>query len=294
MILYRLMFKEKQTSFIIRAYNKFLRWIGGIVYPIKYKLFKKKYKLDENSDVIVSLTSFPPRIGKVALTIESIFRQKVLPSRIILWLAVEEFPNKDEDLPANLLNLKQYGLEIMYCTNLKPYKKFYHTGLNYPNNRIVTVDDDVIYDDKMLGKLIETSNKNPDCVICNRTRTILADDLDYNNWKLFDLKKEEKRMLLLPIGIGGVLYPSGYFKNLSKHSIDTIMELAPTTDDIFLRFYGLKEGYPAVSRGNYKGAIIVGGSQKSGLFHINNGNQQKNNDAIQKLYKYFELDFKNI
>ena len=101
-------------------------------------------------------------------------------------------------------------------------------------------------------------------------------------------------MLILPIGIGGVLYPSGYFKNLNKHSIDKIMELAPTTDDIFLRFYGLKEGYHAVSRGNYKGAIIVGGSQKSGLFHVNNGNEQKNNDAIQKLYKYFELDFKNM
>ena len=56
--------------------------------------------------MVVSLTTFPLRIGKVHLTIQSILRQSRPADRILLWLSKEEFP-EEAQLPANLLRLKE-------------------------------------------------------------------------------------------------------------------------------------------------------------------------------------------
>ena len=57
--------------------------------------------------VIISLTSYPARIDTVHLTIRSILRQTVQADKILLWLSIEEFPNKYADLPQNLLLIKE-------------------------------------------------------------------------------------------------------------------------------------------------------------------------------------------
>src|SRR5690606_17959342 len=46
------------------------------------------------SNLIVSLTSFPPRIEDAWITIESIFQQTYRPWKIVLVLAESEFPNR--------------------------------------------------------------------------------------------------------------------------------------------------------------------------------------------------------
>ena len=62
------------------------------------------------NDVIVSLTSYPPRIKTVHLTIESLLMQTQRVKKILLWLSPEEFPNKEDDLPSELLNLLETAL----------------------------------------------------------------------------------------------------------------------------------------------------------------------------------------
>lgn len=61
--------------------------------------------------IIVSLTSFNKRIGRVWIVIESILRQTCKPDMIILWLSKEEFPSM-ECLPKKLLRLQKRGLII--------------------------------------------------------------------------------------------------------------------------------------------------------------------------------------
>ena len=38
-------------------------------------------------------------------TIEQLLTQSLAPDKIILWLANSQFPNKEKDLPENLLKL---------------------------------------------------------------------------------------------------------------------------------------------------------------------------------------------
>ena len=63
-------------------------------------------------EVIVSLTSFPARINSVEKTIRTLLTQTLKPDRVILWLAEEQFHNKENDLPRQLLALKNFGLDI--------------------------------------------------------------------------------------------------------------------------------------------------------------------------------------
>ncbi len=41
---------------------------------------------------------------------------------VILYLAEEQFPNKEADLPGKLLKFKENGLTIKWCEDLKSYK----------------------------------------------------------------------------------------------------------------------------------------------------------------------------
>ena len=53
--------------------------------------------------IIVSMTSYPKRIKNVPRSAYFLLdKQTVKPDEIHLWLSVEEFPNKEKDLPDDL------------------------------------------------------------------------------------------------------------------------------------------------------------------------------------------------
>ena len=55
--------------------------------------------------IIVSLTSYPPRIGCVHRVVESLIRQTVRADEIILYLSRDEFPDGEADLSVELRKL---------------------------------------------------------------------------------------------------------------------------------------------------------------------------------------------
>ncbi len=118
--------------------------------------------------LIVSLTSHPARINYVSVAINTILRQRLKPDRVILWLAEEEFKNKEADLPDNLLSLKELGLEIKWCENLYSYKKIIPTLRECPNDIIVTADDDLYYAEDWLESLYNAYLKNPENIYVRR------------------------------------------------------------------------------------------------------------------------------
>lgn len=133
-------------------------------YPYKnakiYGLSNKKQK----PALIVSLTSYPERINTVSQAINTLLQQTLKPDKLILWLANEQFPNKELDLPADLLKLKELGLEINWCEDLKSYKKLIPSLHLFPDDIIVTADDDLYYQPDWLESLYKSYLKNPDCI----------------------------------------------------------------------------------------------------------------------------------
>lgn len=121
--------------------------------------------------MVVSLTTFPLRIGKVHLTIQSILRQSRPADRVLLWLSKEEFP-EEAQLPENLLRLKERGLDIRFCDNIRSFKKVFYTAQEFENDVIITADDDALYPENWLEGLWDTHEKYPGCVCCYRAHEI--------------------------------------------------------------------------------------------------------------------------
>lgn len=118
--------------------------------------------------IIVSLTSYKPRINDVKYTIYSLLNQSFPPDKLILWLDEDSFPQREENLPQDLLNLEQFGLTIDWCENLRSYKKLIFALEKYPDDIIVTADDDLFYRPDWLKILYAEHVKYPDCIVAHR------------------------------------------------------------------------------------------------------------------------------
>ena len=86
-----------------------------------------------DNDIVVSLTSYGRRVrtNVVYYTLVSLLRQKTQPDKILLWLAEDEW--NDEIIPVKLKRLKEKGVEILYCRDIKSYKKLIPTIKEYPD-----------------------------------------------------------------------------------------------------------------------------------------------------------------
>lgn len=208
----------------------------------KYEIYEAIGKFDEyglNEDkrddsVIISLTSYPKRINEVVYTIHSLLNQDWKADKIILWLAEKEFPKHEENLPEDLLRLKQYGLTIKWCDSLKSYKKLIPSLQEYPDSLIITADDDLYYPKEWLRKLYEHHKNYPNDIVTHRARKIRFKDCELRNYKEWTVCENEEDASFLNFFTtgGGTLFPPN---SLSKTVYQTKMydKLCPTGDDIW-------------------------------------------------------------
>ena len=78
-------------------YRKKMKMIASSAVSFLYPLYCITHKIKRdniNEDIIVSLTSYPARINQLHLTIQSILRQTMSANKVILYLALSDFPNK--------------------------------------------------------------------------------------------------------------------------------------------------------------------------------------------------------
>lgn len=191
--------------------------------------------------IIVSLTSFPARINTVDITVKSLLMQSFKPDEIILWLAKEQFSGKENGLPDKLLELRKYGLTINWCSDIKSYKKLLPALCIYPEDIIVTADDDVYYERHWLKRLYLGYVEAPNYVHCHRITKFYLEDNEYK------MKEGEFEVYPFPsylhklTGVGGVLYPPHI---LDKEALDEekCRTLAPTNDDIWFWLMAVLNG----------------------------------------------------
>ena len=78
---------------------------------------KSDNKIINNKTLIISMTSYPPRIKFVKDSFSSIVKQNIssIFYHCVLVLSIPEFPNKELNLPQDLLNLIYIeGIEILW------------------------------------------------------------------------------------------------------------------------------------------------------------------------------------
>lgn len=185
-----------------------------------------------NPQLIVSLTSFPARIRVVAKTINTLLRQTVKPDKLILWLADSQFPNKEQDLPAELLKLKEYGLKIRWCEDLRSYKKLVPALREFPNDIIVTADDDLYYQEDWLESLYNEYLKAPQNVYTRRSTGVVKSKGCFRIIPHYDNRNYAPTYINQIMGGAGTLYPP-HSLHPDVLNVEKCMSLVPTYDDIY-------------------------------------------------------------
>jgi len=185
--------------------------------------------------LIVSLTSFPERMYDIHFTLYSLLNQTLKPDAVILWLAEEQFPNKDKDIPQDVLNLQKNGLTIKWCKDLRSYKKLIPALAEFPKDVIVTADDDIYYPSSWLELLYTGYLRNPRAIHCHRGHKIQFDKagqiLPYKKWK-HRISHDFASFHNFFTGAGGILYPPRCLhKDVSDPKLFQL--LAPNADDIW-------------------------------------------------------------
>lgn len=285
MILYKIY--NKRRKHISKIAGKIIQYY----YPLKYKLLRPSTLSRANSSthITASLTTFPARIETVHLTIESIIRQSVRPDRIVLWLAKDEFERGQ--LPAKLRKLKGRGVEIRYCENLRSHKKYYYAFIKFPEDIIITFDDDVFYPEDTIERLLNLHHEYNDCVCCNAAqymRELIPDtvlgDIDFDNRGFI-----KPSPYLMAVGIGAVLYPPGCMHN-DVFDKSKIRNLAWTTDDIYLKFMSYLNG-TKVCRAEYRpNPIGIKIKKNRSLMEVNHGFGMGNESNTKRLIQEYKLN----
>jgi hypothetical protein len=136
--------------------------------------------------IIVSLTSWKKRITNTPKVIFSLMNQTVKPDKIILNLSYDEFANKENDLPEELLLLQNEIFEINWVKeNTNVFKKIIPTIQKFYGKDYIlfSCDDDWIYGKQYIEKMIKAlGNKNS---FCASKHKLIGNRICYKS-KIFD------------------------------------------------------------------------------------------------------------
>lgn len=272
------------------------RVVGFIIYCLAnyvLPIFLKRTNANLNEEhylpIIVSITSFPARIGKVWMTIESILLQTYKPETVILWLSRKQFPNEFHDLPKRLLEQQVRGLTIRFVDDdIRSYKKFYYAFLDFKNKMVMTIDDDLLIPSYFLKNIYDCKLKHPDCVIASFGFRYKWDEkigyIRLDNSKIFP--NDSGRDLFFGSG-GGTLFDTTIATKMD--TIEDIRNICPTADDIYLnaliRICGMGVAFhmnnPLLSVKNKRNLSLVSHNGDIGDPNSENANQFK------KLISYY-------
>jgi hypothetical protein len=238
----------------------------------------------------VSLTTFGQRLQTVHLTIESIGAGDVLPSRIILWL---DDDTMRADLPAAIKRLKKRGLEIKFCKNYGPHKKYYPYLESQDSFKVplVTADDDILYPRDWLRHLVKAFRESPDVLNCYRAREIVLNKdgfAKYEEWKLCTSTEPGYRLLA---GSGaGVIYPPEFMMAL-KRAGTAFESCCPRADDIWLHVQALRAGYKVRQIRPLEFPLaLIPGTQETALYLENALHHDGNDRQLKATYNSTDIE----
>lgn len=227
---------------------KIMKLIVNLFYPLTIP-YHHKCGIDESSDIIVSLTSFPARIKTASITIDTLLRQTMRPRKVILYLAKSQFVDGEKNLPKELLKLKNRGLEIKFCDDIRSHKKYYYSMQEYLNQIVITTDDDMFYSSHFIEQLYNKHLEYPNAVVCNWGHEIQFDEKGnlkpYLKWKGGVSGHTTPTITLSPVGAEGILYPPQCV-DCEIFNKEAIGELIPYADDLWLKMMCVRKNTKAV------------------------------------------------
>ena len=196
------------------------------------------------------MTSFPQAIPFAVKAVRSILNGAVKPDLLVLYLTFSQFG--DVGIPEELMRIQEENpiFEVRnYDRDIRSYRKLVPALRDFPDDVIVTVDDDVAYHPHMLMNLLKWHERWPDVVLAHRAKRIVP-GTPYRKWVKyrwyhFLFQRLHRSFLNLQTGVGGVLYPPHALK-ADMMDVELFTHLAPSTDDIWFWAAAVANGVPVV------------------------------------------------
>ena len=221
-------------------------------------------------ELIVNLTSYRARFAVLGDTLRGLLDQTVQQDRTILWVDRDAIG----DLPNNVTDLQQYGLEIMPCVDVRSYTKLVHAISAFPDAYLVTADDDLYYPPNWLSHLLDGYRSNPGCIISLRAHLAdIGEDGSLGPYAKWDMDTVETTdvspdKILFPTGVGGILYPPRSLDPMVTNA-ESFLKIAPKADDLWFFWMAELQGTKHVRASSRFEIITWPSSQEVGLLHSN-------------------------
>jgi len=255
-------------------------------------------------NLTVSLTTIDSRLPHLHRVIESLHQQQVPPKEIRLHISREPYlldKGISPDDPHLKELLKFSLLKVKWVDNTGPYRKIVpflqeHFSHNVATDQLfVTADDDTLYPPEFLRVLLETYQTH-DCVVAFRGRAMELEGGEIATYPTWGIGLDYPSMRNLPTGKDGVLYATRFFTR-DFVRLDDAIALAPTADDLWIKWQCGLNGVPAIvlnpiaCTSDYKGFPVVDYSKEyrgNSLYSSYNATsaQGKNDDSVSRLETY--------
>jgi hypothetical protein len=206
--------------------------------------------------VIVGVTTTKARLGIFFYAFQSLKRQTYDNFTIHISLSKEPYLF-DDGIDAVPDWMAGENVQVEFVNNSGPYRKLLPLiGKIGEDDILVTADDDVLYSENWLQRLVDRSIENPKVITCCRARIIRKNIFgrfqNYSNWEVC-IKAENGAHLLPTCGAGAVFRKS--LLDLEFLSDEAYLECAPTADDIWFRLASIRKNTgvyvdPEIDEGN--------------------------------------------
>lgn len=239
--------------------------------------------------IIVTMTTIPPRVHTTHQVVLRLLKQTVRPDKIILYLGKDKF--EGVKLPYFLrLQMKIFGVEVRYVEDIGPHTKYFHAITEFPDDLVLTVDDDIRYPDDMIEVLYNSYKKFPKAISARRCHLMTFDEngqiKKYTEWEhKYSKNINTPSMKLFPTGVGGVLYPP-HLMHPEVYNLEQIKKLTFKNDDVWLKFMQVLSMTPVVATAPFT-IKHVKGSQKVAL-NQDNVAGQKNDILIKNVIDVYD------
>lgn len=260
----------------------------------------------KNGEIIVSMTTWPPRAESAIQAMRSLVTQQHSdPVRFVLVLSEEEwdmdFMCAKRDTYDVIDAMKELGVEIIWDkNNIKSHKKLIPTLERYPGHPILVVDDDVEQRNGWLQTFIDDHRKHPSDIIYGNS----SSKVEFYNGKIVE-GMQQRGMFTKPgqvtynekpaNGAAGTLYPSGTFTDPLFFNRRLFMRLCPTSDETWQWAWCVMQGKTYRCLSSHNVPLPLKADQQHALFNTNIARYTAYHNAIaEKFPAYREALKKRI
>ena len=231
------------------------------------------------------MTSYKKRIKTIDKVLNSILNGTLIPDKIVLTLYY-----KDTIYISNSINeyLNKNKISIIIVNiDIKSHKKYFYTMQKYPYDIIITIDDDIIYENNTVEILYKNFLKYPHEISAKRVHLIKYKKngrcLPYKKW-LKGYQSNTPSFDLMATTGAGTLFPPNILK-INYSMIYDILNCI-TSDDIFLKYIENKLKIKVIWVYNNK-LLGLKTFYKKGLFNKEN---KLGNDRCLKKFRIYKIN----